>query len=428
MTGASQSPLAIYIADHRQDPPVTFGVVADVFDRSPASVTEMCQRLGEQGLVVHEPYQGVTLTEAGRERAEALHETYVTLSWFLRDVLELDDCETEAVEMAGTVSADVTERLGTTLLGDGLPASVPEVFEQPARTEKPFTPHSHDSHMIVPGSDTQALAARLAEVTGDPLAPVEFDRFPDGEGMARIGDAVDDHAVVVASTVSDAAHIECLQLQDAAHEAGASQVTTVLPYMGYARQDRSFEAGEPVSARAVARAVSTGTDRVLTVEPHEPAVCAHFGVPATAVDAAGVLADPLPADLTDPLFLSPDAGAVDLAATVADAYGRGDTDYFEKKRLSGSEVEITPSDAPVADRDVVLVDDIVATGTTMSESVAVLNDRAARSVYVTCVHPLLASNAVTKLSRAGVEAIYGTDTIERPVSAVSVAPAIADAL
>jgi ribose-phosphate pyrophosphokinase len=284
--------------------------------------------------------------------------------------------------------------------------------------------------MIIPGSSTQALAAELAAVTGESLASVSYERFPDGEGMARLDDPSLDgeQAVVVVSTVSDAAHVECLQLQDAAREAGASAVTTVLPYMGYARQDRAFEAGEPVSARAVARAVSTGTDRVLTVEPHEDAVCDYFDVPAEPVAAAHCLADPLPEDLADPLFLSPDEGAVDLAATVADAYGRGDTDYFEKTRHSGTEVDISPSDAAVGDRDVVLVDDIVATGTTMSESVSVLNDRDARSVYVTCVHPLLASNAVTKLSRAGVEAVYGTDTIERPVSEVSVAPAIADAL
>ena len=129
MTGAPQYLLAIYIAKHRQDPPVSFGVVADVLDRSPASVTEMCQRLDEQGLVVHEPYEGVTLTDEGRERAVDLHETYVTLSWFFRDVLELDDYEEEAMAMAGTVSADVTERLATALLSDDPPQSVTEISE-----------------------------------------------------------------------------------------------------------------------------------------------------------------------------------------------------------------------------------------------------------------------------------------------------------
>jgi DtxR family Mn-dependent transcriptional regulator len=124
MTGAPQYLLAIYIAEHQQDPPVSFGSVADVLDRSPASVTEMCQRLDEQGLVDHESYQGVTLTDGGREQARELHETYVTLSWFFRDVLELDDHEGEAMAMAGTVSADVTERLATTLLADDPPQSV----------------------------------------------------------------------------------------------------------------------------------------------------------------------------------------------------------------------------------------------------------------------------------------------------------------
>ena len=129
MTGAPQYLLAIYIAEHRQDPPVAFGIVADICDRSPASVTEMCQRLDGQGLVIHEPYEGVTLTDEGRERARDLHETYVTLSWFFRDVLELDDHEGEAIAMAGTVSADVTERLATALLSDDPPQSVTDISE-----------------------------------------------------------------------------------------------------------------------------------------------------------------------------------------------------------------------------------------------------------------------------------------------------------
>ncbi|WP_323192900.1 ribose-phosphate pyrophosphokinase-like domain-containing protein, partial [Halostella sp. PRR32] len=111
---------------------------------------------------------------------------------------------------------------------------------------------------------------------------------------------------VVASTATSDAFVELLQLQDAAREAGASEVVTVLPYMGYARQDEAFTAGDPVSARAVARALSANTDRVLTVNPHETAVCEFFEPTATAVDAAGVLADPLPGDLGEPLFLAPD--------------------------------------------------------------------------------------------------------------------------
>ncbi|WP_254762485.1 ribose-phosphate diphosphokinase [Natrinema marinum] len=282
--------------------------------------------------------------------------------------------------------------------------------------------------MIVSGSASQALAAALARELEEPLAAVEYDRFPDGELLAAapgVADAEPDRAVIVASTVSSDAHLEVLQLQDAVREAGVEEVITVLPYMGYGRQDAAFEPGHPISARAVARAISTGTDRVLTVNPHEEGVCEFFEPTATAVDAASRLAEPLPDELAEPVFLAPDAGATELAETVHDAYGAGETDYFEKTRHSGTEVEITPSDVDVAGRDVVVVDDIIATGSTMSEAVAVLRDRSVGRVFVTCVHPLLARNAVTKLSRAGVEAIYGTDTIERGVDTVSIAPLLA---
>lgn len=283
--------------------------------------------------------------------------------------------------------------------------------------------------MIIPGSATQAFAAALADETGEALGRAEYRRFPDGEVMASVPGDLSGRAVVVASTVSTEAHLEVLQLQDAAREAGADEVVTVLPYMGYARQDEAFKPGQPVSSRAVARAISTGTDRVLTVTPHEEAVCEFFTVPADPVEGAGRLAAPLPTDLSDPLFLSPDAGAVDIAETVRDAYGRGATDYFEKDRdYDTGDVEVTPSDADVTDRDVVLTDDIVATGSTMSEAVAVLNDRGAGRVYVACVHPMLAGNALTRLEAAGVERVYGTDTIERAVSAVSAAPVVAEAL
>lgn len=282
--------------------------------------------------------------------------------------------------------------------------------------------------MIVSGSGSQVLAAALAAELEEPLAPVEYHTFPDGELLASAPGLADERAVIVASTVSSDAHIELLQLQDAAREHGAREIVTVLPYMGYARQDKPFDEGLPVSARAMARAISTGTDRVLTVNPHEETVCEFFDVPAEPVNAAGQLATPLPDDLTDPVFLSPDDGALDIAETVRNTYGDGTVDYFEKKRLSGTDVELQPSDADVAGRDVVVTDDIIATGSTMSEAIEILQGRNANRVFVACVHPLLATNAYSKIARAGVEAVYGTDTIERPVSRVSVAPTLAAAL
>lgn len=286
--------------------------------------------------------------------------------------------------------------------------------------------------MIFPGSTSQALAGALAQATSRDLVPVEYDRFPDGELLVStppVGLAGREAVVVVATTTADA-HVEALQLQDLAREAGARRVTTVLPYMGYARQDRAFASGQPVSARAVARALSPGTDRIVLVSPHEPSVADRFDAPCSVVDAAPRLAEPLPEELTDPLFVAPDEGAIDLAETVRESYGVGDVHYFRKERDRDTGAVAVAADGVEPDgRDVVLVDDMVATGSTMSESIAALRaDAAPNGVFVTCVHPLLVGNARTRLSAAGLDGIWGTDTVERDVSAVSVAPLVADAL
>jgi len=149
-----------------------------------------------------------------------------------------------------------------------------------------------------------------------------------------VPDFDDDEATIVAATDSDAAWVELLQLQDAVREAGAERVTTVIPYMGgypTGRVVRRWPAR--LGASNAMRAVSTGTDRVVLVNPHEAGVADFYDVPVgRRVDAASVLAEPLPTDLADPLFLAPDEGAIRIAETVRDAYGTGETDYFEKHR------------------------------------------------------------------------------------------------
>ncbi|WP_283402469.1 metal-dependent transcriptional regulator [Halorubrum sp. DM2] len=116
MTAESDYLLALFIAEQQSSPPISSGQVATALDRSQAATTEMFQRLETEGLVEYESYEGAKLTASGREQAEALHETYVTLSWFFRSVLDLDTHEREAMQMAGLVSPEVAERLAETLV------------------------------------------------------------------------------------------------------------------------------------------------------------------------------------------------------------------------------------------------------------------------------------------------------------------------
>jgi DtxR family Mn-dependent transcriptional regulator len=111
MSGAAQYLLGLYIVEQRDSPPVSSGDVAALVGRSQPTVTQMLRKLESDGLVTYEPYEGATLTETGRDRASDLHETYVTLSWFFRSVLDLDDHESEALEMAGLIDAEVANRL-----------------------------------------------------------------------------------------------------------------------------------------------------------------------------------------------------------------------------------------------------------------------------------------------------------------------------
>jgi DtxR family Mn-dependent transcriptional regulator len=128
MSGRDEYVLALYIVEHQHDPPVSPGRVAERLGRSPATASEMFRKLDEDGLADYEPYEGVRLTDPGRARAEDLHETYVLLSWFFRSVLDLDDHEGKAMEMAAVMDHEVATQLVGTLPYD---ADVPPEVDVP---------------------------------------------------------------------------------------------------------------------------------------------------------------------------------------------------------------------------------------------------------------------------------------------------------
>lgn len=274
---------------------------------------------------------------------------------------------------------------------------------------------------IIGGPSSQALATRVAREMNIEPTLCEFNRFPDGEVYTRIMEEPMDEVTIIQSTATDSDLMALLQMIDACED--AQVVNVVIPYMGYARQDRKFKSGEPISARAVARAINA--DRVFTVNIHKPSILDYFSADAFDLDASDILGNYIGSlDLKDPLIVAPDIGAVNLAENTAKGVGI-QFDHLEKTRLSGDTVSIKTKNMDVHGRDVVLVDDMIATGGTMAESIKLLKSQGARDVYLACVHPVLAKNAVLRLFNAGVCDIIATDTLEKAQSSVSVAPLIA---
>jgi len=271
---------------------------------------------------------------------------------------------------------------------------------------------------------SQILAARLAKEAGYDLMDVRFSRFPDGELYLKT-EAPGEEMIVVGSVTDSDALVELLLLIDACEGA---EVTLVVPYMGYARQDKRFSPGEPLSARAIARAVSQGVSRALLVNVHDPGVLRFFPIPATQVSLAPEIAVYLEGTgLTDPLILAPDDGAAQFALAVAAENG-WDTDQLEKTRVSANEVMMEPKNLGVEGRIVVILDDIISTGGTLATSTRLLYEQGAADVSAVCVHGVFAGGAYARLFASGVRSISCSDTIERGCSVYSAAHMVMNGL
>lgn len=277
---------------------------------------------------------------------------------------------------------------------------------------------------IISTERSQVLAARVAEKLGASLVETKFTRFPDGELYLKCRE-LDDETLIVSSIVDNDMFMQTLLAIDAADQ---SRNTLVIPYLGYSRQDKRFSPGEPISARAVARALSAGIEQVYVVNIHDPGVLDHFGVPAKNVTIApavgGYVGD---LHLKNPLILAPDEGAIDFATDVA-AVGGWDCDHLEKTRLSGEEVRIAPKTIDAAGRDAVIVDDIISTGGTLATAACMLREQGAASIHAACVHGVLTSGAYTRLRAAGVSSVVSSDTYENASSFISAASAIVTAI
>jgi ribose-phosphate pyrophosphokinase len=271
---------------------------------------------------------------------------------------------------------------------------------------------------------SQVLGARLAHVLQVPIVNVAFSRFPDGEHYLVAGE-LDDETLIVGSVVDNDALVQLMLLIDACEH---SHLRLVLPYMAYARQDKQFRKGEPLSARVVAKALSRGVSEVFTINIHDPEVLRHFAVPAQNLSLAQDIGSCINTlALKNPLILAPDDGALGFAEQVASA-GGWEFDHLDKTRLNGVEVRMAPKKVCAASRPVVIVDDIISTGGTIATAAGMLYDQGATDVYAACVHGVLANGAYARLMATGIRDVICSDTIERACSRISAAERIAGAI
>ncbi|GAB6285001.1 MAG: ribose-phosphate diphosphokinase [Methanoregula sp.] len=277
---------------------------------------------------------------------------------------------------------------------------------------------------VISTERSQILAARIAGALNTTVVDVKFTRFPDGE-QYLCADKPDDEMIIVGSIVDNDALVQLLLLIDACD---CATNRLVIPYMGYARQDKRFHDGEPISARAIARTFGRGVESCITVNIHEREVLKYFDVPTTNLTLARDIGEYIEsAALDDPLILAPDEGALDFARDVASA-GNWDFDNLEKTRLSGVEVKMAPKKVCAASRSVVIVDDIISTGGTIATAAGMLYKEGAEQVYAACVHGVLIGGAYAHLKANGIRDIVCSDTVERACSQISAATRIADAL
>jgi ribose-phosphate pyrophosphokinase len=283
---------------------------------------------------------------------------------------------------------------------------------------------------VIGGTASTALAERVSRELGNaPFAIPFIKRFPDGELYLRVGGRLGgEDVVLVQSTRTDQDLLELLLLEDAIREAGARRLIVVVPYFGYARQDRPFFPGEPVSARALARHVELDADAVVTVDLHSPQTLQAFRRPAfeaSGIPAIARLLRERPVDL----LVSPDRGGVERVKRMAQLLEKPWI-ALEKKRIDSERVELSlPAQVPLElkAKHVVIVDDVISTGGTIVEAAKLLAKQGVGGIAAACTHGLFLRDAFERIKAVSND-LYSTDTLGNPAEKASVAPDIAQIL
>lgn len=307
--------------------------------------------------------------------------------------------------------------------------------------------------MIIGGSASQNLAAKIAKELNWELCSLEIRKFPDGEKYIRLKSEIPEKVAIIQSTgyPQDENIMELIFLIKTAKELGAKDITVIIPQFGYGRQEKRFKSGEVVSAEIVANLIeNAGATKVLSITLHEESVKEFFNIPTFNISAMPPIADYISTITNDPIIIAPDKGALGFAEELATILNCECT-YMEKIRLSPEKVETKiveircdfPPESElskcdigekqtnitaVKNKEAIIIDDIISTGGTIVNATRILNEHGAKSVDVCCVHGCLVGDAVLKMSAAGIRNIASTDTLISDTSCISVAKLIANSL
>jgi ribose-phosphate pyrophosphokinase len=290
--------------------------------------------------------------------------------------------------------------------------------------------------LVIGGSGSQGLAARVAHKMDATFGNVEIKTFPDGEKYLRIHTPVKGKEVVLIQTMGfmpDRMLMEMLFLTETLCEDGASKITAVVPYFAYSRQDTSFKRGEVVSFRVVSKLLEfSGVDEIYTVDLHLHRVTeasTMFKIPCGNLTAMPLIGEFIRTNysLPNPKVLAPDEEAEQWAQAMAKEL---DADFavMEKTRKGPDEVEISHDELGVEGREVIIADDIISTGGTMAEAISLAKAAGAKMVIAACTHPLLIGGALSLIHQSGALEVIGTDTVPSSVRVVSIDRLLAESL
>ncbi len=267
---------------------------------------------------------------------------------------------------------------------------------------------------IFSGTGSQHLAEKIAHKFGIPLGKIIISKFSDGEIQSAYQESIrGDMVFLVQSTCSPADNImELLLMIDAAKRASAYKVVAVIPYYGYARQDRKDKPRVAIGSKLVANMlVAAGADRVITMDLHAPQIQGYFDIPVDHLDSSAIFIpyiEQLPSEnLT---FAAPDVGSANRIREMA-SYFNADMVICDKHRKRANEIASMVVIGDVTGRDVVLIDDICDTGGTLAKSAGLLKDKGAKSVRAFCTHPVLSGNAYANIENSVLEELVVCDTI-----------------